>query len=181
MATPGEILDHDGVRLRRWLPADAEVALAAVVESIDHLKPWMVWAVDGYGRAETEAFLARCQTEWGSGEAYNYAIVAADGEVIGSCGLMARIGPGGLEIGYWLHPRHTGQGIATRAAAALTAEAFRAGADRVEIVHDVANERSGRVPRRLGFAEVCTRKSDEPVGGSRTGMVKVWRRTAELR
>jgi RimJ/RimL family protein N-acetyltransferase len=26
------------------------------------------------------------------------------GQVVGSCGLHGRIGPGGLEIGYWTHP-----------------------------------------------------------------------------
>jgi RimJ/RimL family protein N-acetyltransferase len=41
--------------------------------------------------------------------------------VIGSSGLMRRIGPGGLDIGYWLHPAWTGKGLATTAVAALTA------------------------------------------------------------
>jgi ribosomal-protein-serine acetyltransferase len=46
------------------------------------------------------------EQDWESGVAYQYAITTSDA-VIGSCGLMRRIGPGGLEIGYWLHPAYT--------------------------------------------------------------------------
>ena len=178
MERPAEVLEHDGVRLRRWRRADLDASLRTVAESLEHLKPWMAWAVDGYGVAEAAAYLDRCEAEWESGAAYNYAVLGPDAALVGSCGLMARIGPGGLEIGYWLHPRYTGQGIITRAAAALTAEAFRIGADRVEITHDVANERSGAVPRRLGFTEVERRPAQEALAPAQTGTMVVWRATA---
>jgi Acetyltransferase (GNAT) domain len=78
--------------------------------------------------------------------AVSYAITTADA-VVGSCGLMRRIGPGGLEIGYWLHPAYTGRGLATTAVAALMGQAFTLeDIDRVEIVHDAANTASGGVP-----------------------------------
>ena len=41
------------------------------------------------------------------GTVFSYAILTGQYEVTGGCGLIARIGPGGLEIGYWLHPGHT--------------------------------------------------------------------------
>lgn len=86
--------------------------------------------------------------------AVSYAITTADA-VVGSCGLMRRIGPGGLEIGYWLPPAYTGRGLATAAVAALVRQAFTLeDIDRVEIVHDAANTASGGVPRRLGFTEI---------------------------
>jgi RimJ/RimL family protein N-acetyltransferase len=92
---------------------------------------------------------------------------------------MARIGPGGLEIGYWLHPSYVGRGAATMAVSLLAAEAFRAGANRVEIVTDVANLRSAAVPRRLGFVEVARRSPQEPSAPSEEGLDIVWRLTPD--
>ena len=40
--------------------------------------------------------------------------------LLGICGLHARLGPGALEIGYWVDVRRTRQGITTLAAAALS-------------------------------------------------------------
>jgi len=42
------------------------------------------------------------------GSVYNYAIVG--GSLAGSCGLMRRIGPGGMEIGYWVAKDQTRRG-----------------------------------------------------------------------
>ncbi|HEY2672903.1 MAG TPA: GrpB family protein [Rugosimonospora sp.] len=71
-----------------------------------------------------------------------------------SCGESARVGLIPVIEPTALHPHHTGRGIATRAAAALTAVAFRIGAERVEILTDVANMRGAAIPRRLGFVEI---------------------------
>lgn len=168
----------DGL-LRRWLPADLAAAHRIVAESLDHLAPWMPWAVPGYSEQDALEFLRRCEQEWERGEAFNYAIVAPDGEVAGSCGLMSRVGPGALEIGYWLRPRHTGRGLATRAAAALTDEAFRLGVERVVIGHDRLNTRSGAVPARLGFTEVERRPTEPGSSGTvDSGVHVVWQKTA---
>ncbi|NJC67272.1 GNAT family N-acetyltransferase [Planosporangium flavigriseum] len=185
MRAAAEFLEHDGVRLRRWRVDDVDAVLRVVSESLDHLAPWMPWAANGYGRADAAAFVERSQADWRAGTAYNYAIIAPDDiapddtapddTVVGSCGLMARIGAGGLEIGYWLHPCYTGRGIVTRAVKALIEEAFQVGADRVEIVHDAANERSGAVPRRLGFVEIARRRPpQEPVTSGEAGEDVIW-------
>ncbi|PFG94936.1 RimJ/RimL family protein N-acetyltransferase [Saccharopolyspora erythraea NRRL 2338] len=174
---PSELLADGGVRLRRWFRGDGDEALRVTTEALDHLAPWMAWAADGYGRPEALKFIERSQADWDSGAAYNYAILAEDGAAIGCCSLMARTG--GFEIGYWLHPGHTGRGIATRAARALVGEAFRLGAGQVEIVHDAANHASAAVPRRLGFTEVERRcPQQEPQAGAEVGVDVVWRRLA---
>lgn len=175
MLIPEETIRHDDVTLRRWRADDADTLYRVVTESLAHLAPWMPWAANGYPPAAASAYLAQSQADWEAGTAYNYAIIASDGQLAGSCALMARIGPGGLEIGYWLHPAYQGQGVVTRAAAALTAEAFRIGADRVEIVHDADNVRSGAVPRRLGFVEVARRPHTTESTPARSGVDIVWR------
>lgn len=181
MEEPAEILGCDQVELRRWRMSDLDALNRAIYESVDHLVPWMPWAAN-HGRRHTFDFLARSQEEWETGQAFGYAI-ASDAVVIGSCGLHRRIGDGGLDIGYWLHPHWTGRGLATMATEALVSQGFRlAGIDRIEIHHDAANPASGAVALRLGFTEVGrARASDGPVAPGEVGIDVVWRMTADQR
>lgn len=165
------------VTLRRWRANDVTELRRVVQESLDHLRPWMAWATNGYPPEAATEFLEGCDAEWAQGTAFNYAVFVS-GELAGAASLMARIGPGGFETGYWLHPAFTGRGVATRAASLLTDEAFRSGATRVEIVTDVANLRSAAVPRRLGFVEV-ERRPQEPVTSGEDGLDIIWRRVPD--
>jgi ribosomal-protein-serine acetyltransferase len=172
---PDEVIEHGPVTLRRYHQDDVDALLEAVTSSLDHLRPWMPWAVD-YSRESAEEYLADSIRRWDDGTEYNYAITTA-GALAGSASLMARIGPGGLEIGYWVHRAYTRRGLATAATAVLVEQAFRLpGVDRVEIVHDELNVASGGVPRKLGFTEVERRPLDlpAPVG---TGVGVVWQLT----
>jgi ribosomal-protein-serine acetyltransferase len=171
--TAADELDSGPVRLRRWRRVDADDLYRAVSESLEHLAPWMAWAAHGYSTADAVAYLARSEELWGTD--YDYAIVAPGQALVGSCSMMSRIGASGFEIGYWVHPAHVRRGYATAAAAALAAEAFRVGADRVEIVHDLANLASGAVPRRLGFREVDRRTPQEERSPGEAGVDVVWR------
>ncbi|NYI07850.1 GNAT family N-acetyltransferase [Allostreptomyces psammosilenae] len=178
MEHPAEkiVLDDPRFELRRWRAADADAADRAVAESRDHLAPWLFWAI-GHSRDSAVEFVNRCERDWESGDAYNYAITVG-GEAIGSISLMRRIAPAGLEIGYWLHPAWTGRGLMTKAVTALTREAFTLpGTDHVEIHHDEANLASGAVPKRLGFTEVGRRPlgPEEPRGTAQTGVLVIWR------
>jgi ribosomal-protein-serine acetyltransferase len=177
MDQPSETLTNGQVRLRRWRAGDAGVAYRVVMESLEHLRPWMPWTT-GYDHDQAVRFTARSEQDWASGDAYQYAITTG-GAVVGSCGLVRRIGPGGLEIGYWLHPAHTGRGLVTAAVAALVREAFALPEiDRVEIIHDQSNTRSGGVPRRLGFTEVERRARRQlPAAPGESGIEVVWRLT----
>jgi RimJ/RimL family protein N-acetyltransferase len=175
--TPPETLSHAAVSLRRWRPDDAELCFRLVSESLEHLRPWMPWATASYGLADARAYLDQCEADWAAGAAFQYRIEAG-GSPAGSAGLMARIGPGGLEIGYWVHPAFTGRGVATSASAALTEAAFGLpGVDWVEIQHDELNLASGRVPAKLGYEHVETRASRFELAPGDSGTSKVWRIT----
>ena len=118
--------------------------------------------------------LAGADQGWADDTVYNYAIMTGD-VLVGGISLMARIGPGGLEIGYWVHQEHARRGLATAATAALVEQAFRLpGVDRLEIVHDELNVASGGVPRKLGFTEVERRAMDVPAAEG-NGVGVVWR------
>jgi ribosomal-protein-serine acetyltransferase len=177
MERPAPTLSYGQITLRRWRAADAQLVWRLVRESLEHLRPWMPWAAR-YDPDSSEAFARQCEQDWQSGAGFNYAITTG-GQAVGSCGLMARIGPGGLEIGYWVHPDYTRRGLASDAAAALSEAAFALpGIDRVEIVHDEANIASAGVPRKLGFTEVEKRQSAaEAAAPGETGTSVVWRLT----
>jgi ribosomal-protein-serine acetyltransferase len=177
MERPGELLTYGPVTLRRWRAADSEAVCDLVLGSLEHLRPWMPWAA-GFGPRDAAQFTERCEQDWESGTAFNYAITSG-GAAAGSCGLMARIGPGGLEIGYWVGAGHLRRGLATAAAAALVSAAFGlSGIDRVEIVHDKVNVASSGVPRKLGFTEIARRPHpDGPETPAESGTDVVWRLT----
>ncbi|MFI6285577.1 GNAT family N-acetyltransferase [Streptomyces sp. NPDC051018] len=179
MEKPAESLCSDQVELRRWRTDDLDALNRTIHESLDHLVPWMPWAA-APGRQHTADFLARSEEEWEAGQSFAYAITS-DTEVIGSCSLMRRIGPGGLDIGYWLHPRWNGRGLATMAAGALVRQGFLlAGIDRIEIHHDAANSASGAVARRLGFTETeRIPVADGPVTPGEVGIDVIWRMTVD--
>jgi RimJ/RimL family protein N-acetyltransferase len=170
---PDEVIEYGPLTLRRYRDDDLDDLVRAVTESEDHLSPWLPWVAEHSVESEAQ-FLAQSARDWESGTAYNYAI-RTGGAFAGGIGLMARIGPGGLEIGYWVHRAFTRRGLATAASAALVEQAFRLpGVDRVEIVHDELNVASGGVPRKLGFTEVG-RRPIEPRPPEGTGVGVVWR------
>jgi RimJ/RimL family protein N-acetyltransferase len=105
--------------------------------------------------------------------------VFVDGSVAGGCGLHHRIGPGGLEIGYWTRASFLRTGVATSAARLLTNAAFaRAGVTHVEIHHDKANAASAGVPRKLGF-QLVREVRDTPEAPAEVGLSCEWRLTRE--
>jgi ribosomal-protein-serine acetyltransferase len=173
---PDDLLVHGPVTLRRYRADDLDALTQAVDESEDHLRPWLPW-VAGHSREAEAEFLAQTARDWASGAAYNYAVTTEGGVLVGGCALMSRIGPGGLEIGYWVHRDWTRRGLATAASAALVDAAFRLpGVDRIEIVHDELNVASAGVPRKLGFTQIGRRPlAQPPPAGTGTGIV--WRLT----
>ena len=151
-------------------------ALVRVVngtESLDHLRPWLPWAA-GYTKESAAEFLAMSAQGWADGTEFGYAILAG-GALAGGCGLMSRIGPGGLEIGYWVHRDWTRRGLATAASAALVEAAFRLpGVDRVEIVHDELNVASAGRPPQAGLHRGRPAPPG-PAPARRHGIGVVWR------
>ena len=145
--------------LRCWRPEDATLLEQAVVESLDHLRPWMPWAADEpIDRSARIELLRTFRGRFDLGEEFVYAIFdRGESRVLGGTGLHLRSGPTTREIGYWIHADHVGQGLATEAAGALTRIAIEIDAvSRVEIRCDPANAASARVPAKLGFRHEAT-------------------------
>lgn len=171
--------DPDGLVLRRWVPADAEALGQAVSESADHLRPWMAWiAFEPMTLEVRRSRIVEWEQEWSRGGEVILGTFV-DGRVAGDCGLHRRIGPDGLEIGYWTHAAYLRRGLGTRTARLLTDAAFTVpGITRVEIHHDRSNQASAGVPRKLGF-EWLGESRDEPEAPGEEGVEWRWRMTKD--
>lgn len=179
---PPERIDLGDVVLRRYAAGDAAPLAAVTRANLAHLSPWMAWAtVESTTEEAMARFIAESTGRIEAGDDAGWGIFAADGALLGGTGLHDRIGPGGIEIGYWLAAEATGRGVMTRVAGALTDLGLGLdGVTRVEIRCDEANRRSAAVARRLGYRLERVIPSDRPQAPADTGRDMVWVRTAPI-
>jgi histidinol-phosphate/aromatic aminotransferase/cobyric acid decarboxylase-like protein/RimJ/RimL family protein N-acetyltransferase len=172
---PPEHIAAGGLLIRRWNRHDIPARQSALTASHDHLRRWLPWADPPPAHQDQQAYLRQCDQAWASGQEFSYGIFdTGTGQLLGAIALHARIGAGALEIGYWVHAHHTGNGIITRSVEALTQAALTInGIQRVEIHCDQANTASTAIPRRLGYHldRIETRTPRTP---SETGHWMIW-------
>lgn len=173
---PPRRIRSDRLLLRCWEPGDAPLLERALEISWPELQRWIPWV---FREPEDAAALADrlrgYESDFVEGRNALYAIMdLVESEVWGGAGLYRRVGPGALEIGYWVRTDRAGRGIATEAAALLT----RAGLglpriDRIEIRCDPDHTASAAVPRKLGYRlrEVLGPESGGPSSAQRDTMV----------
>ena len=145
--------------IRCYDPGDAALLKQAVDANIEHLLPWMPWArFEPQTLGEKVALLRTFRGQFDRGENYVYGIFTRDeSEQIGGSGFHPRANEGSLEIGYWVAASRIGQGIATEVTAVQTRAGFEiCGLDRIDIQVEPHNERSLKIPRKLGFTEEGT-------------------------
>jgi len=165
-------IETERLVIRAWQRDDAALLKEAIDSSVEHLRAWMPWAESEPQTIEEKtALIETFRSMWAAGENFTYGIFSPDeAQVLGGTGLHARVGAGGLEIGYWVRASSTRQGIASESSAAVTRAGFEVcGADRIEIRVEPRNEASLGVPRKLGFLEEATLRrrlvgrKDEPL------------------
>ena len=164
----------DDLVIRQFVGKDAAEFAEAVTESLPALLHWMPWAkLEPQTMAQREELIRSWQIDWTDKRDFPMGIFR-DGKIVGSSGLHVRHGVGQLEIGYWVRTSCTGQGIATRAAHALTDAAFSIDeVNEVLIAHDIANVRSQSVPERLGYS-LEKEYTTDPKAISETGRMRLW-------
>ena len=160
-------IETERLVIRCYEPRDASLVKEAIDSSREHLQAWMPWALAEPQSLEQKSELIEFfRSSFDTGENFTYGIFAGDeSELLGGTGLHPRVGPGGLEIGYWIRASATRRGFVTESTAALTRIGFEVcQADRIEIRIDPRNEASKGIPRKLGFLEEATLRRRLPAG-----------------
>jgi RimJ/RimL family protein N-acetyltransferase len=178
---PPEVIDLPAGVLTRLRESDGRPIAAAVLASLEYLRPWMPWATFEAARVDVQQDRCReAEKQWDLGGDCQYVLrPEPHGPVIGSFGLHRRVGSDAIEIGYWMHVDYAGRGYGTAAAAALTDAVLELpDITRVEIHTDEANARSAAIPQRLGYRldRVDTRLPQAP---GECGRLQIWVRGAQ--
>ena len=140
--------------MRCFDPRDAPFLKEAIDSSLEHLRPWMPWMrVEPQPLEQKVELLRTFRGEFDLGTNFVYAVFDPDeSRLLGGAGLHPRGGEGSLEIGYWIRADAIGRGLATEVTAVLTRVGFeKCGLARVDVQIDPGNERSLKIPRKLGF------------------------------
>src|SRR5579871_4727113 len=98
--------------VRRYERGDAPLVKEAIDSSLEHLRPFMGWAWEAPDPIEVlENRLEFFGGIFDRGDDWVYGLFAQDGsELVGGAGLHPRVGPGALEIGYWIRSSRLRQG-----------------------------------------------------------------------
>jgi len=170
------MLPAGAIVLRRWRPSQVEELMAAIAVSFSELQQWMPWALTMPTADEELAVLEAGEAAFDNDEDWGYMLYERDsGDLVGGCGLHRRVGPRGIEIGYWVRSDRTGRGYATAAARALTEAAFTylPMVERVQIQMDRANVASAAVPPKLGY-RLDREEPREILAPGHTGVGVIW-------
>ena len=147
-------LESERLTIRAPKIGDAGEIHAAILESLDILRPWMRWANRPQTLKGTRDFLRRSCRDWGSGTELGLPMILKGSRTfVGWMGLFQiDWSVPKFEIGYWVRKRFEGQGYVTEAVNAVTTYcAEELGARRVELHIDDRNERSIRVAERCRY------------------------------
>jgi RimJ/RimL family protein N-acetyltransferase len=174
-----EALPASPLILLRWRPEDADEVLEAVEASFAELQQWMDWAQTMPTLEQQRRILVEGDAAFDAGTSFGYVFrEAPTGRLVGGGGVHRRVGPGAVEIGYWVRTDRHNRGYATRAVEAMTDAVFEhlADVDRIEIHMDRANVASARIPQKLGYRLLQT-ETRAKLALAHTGEAFVWQAT----
>ena len=156
------------IRIRPLGTEDASHLWEAVRESLAELQPWMPWCHPAYAMEESRAWLETQVAAFREGTAFEFAIVSANGQYLGGCGLnQVDKANHRANLGYWVRTSATNRGVAGRAVCLLRDWAFQnTNFVRLEIVIVVNNAASHRVAEKCGAIREGTLKNRLLLHGS---------------
>ena len=142
-------LRADDLWLRPWDEDDVAAVTAACQDP--EIARWIPVIPSPYSEDDARAFIEQTRLNWELGEAYNFAIVAESGELLGAIAIrILRFSVG--HIGYWVAAEARGRGVATNALTMLCRWAVDdLGLKRLELVTDPENRASQHVAEKVGF------------------------------
>lgn len=150
--------------LRAPKAGDGKAVNEAIIASLPELKQWMPFAQKEPTLEETEQNIREAVAQFILREDLRILIFDRQSDqFIGSTGLhRMNWKVRSFEIGYWIDTRYSGQGYITEAVEGLINFATsELKARRIEIRCDTRNERSRKIPNKLGFTLEGTFRSDD--------------------
>lgn len=176
-AAPPELIVADGLSIRRYTSTDVLQLHDAIIESTQHLEPWMAWIThEPLSFSQRAQLLEEWSDQWENHEDFLMGVFVDD-DLVASTGLHPRGGLDVIQIGYWVHVRHVKHAVASRIVNALTTVAFETWnqIDRVEIHVDENNLASIKVAERCGFV-LCGSENREPLSPGESGRLLHWKK-----
>ncbi len=162
--------------IRSPLWGDGAMVNAAIIESIEELRPWMPWAQQPPTVEQSEESVRLARIKFlERADMRLHVFHKETGEFIGASGLhridwMVKK----FEIGYWIRTSQSGKGLMTEAVEGVMDFVIKQlSANRLEIRCDANNIRSMRIAERLGFRLEGILRSDtlDVTGNLRDTMV----------
>ncbi|MEM7809087.1 MAG: GNAT family N-acetyltransferase, partial [Planctomycetota bacterium] len=154
----------DDLALLPPLPRHAGGQFAAIERSRPRIRKWLNWVDETKSADDVRTFFQKCCRDIGR-RSDATAIIQHRGDLAGSVGLTVvdrrdRAG----EIGYWLAEGHEGQGVMTRAAAAMLSHGHGAmRLPRVFLCASTKNPKSYSVMQRIGCMHEATLAAGDPL------------------
>lgn len=156
-------IETEHLLIRVAEPKDSAMLYQAASESIEALKPWMIWAKQGI---TLEALTEFCQKSyaryWLNEDVTIFFLLKTSGEFVGSSGLHNANWPlRKFEIGYWGRTCYSGQGLMKEGVQALSNYAMQQlRANRVFLSIDDRNTKSWHLAEHAGFKLEGTLRCD---------------------
>ena len=152
--------------------SEAELFYGLVENNRLYLAEFLPWA-KGNTQKDSLDFIRKVINDRFTGSEYGFGIYANDA-LVGHISLMHIDDEQEPEIGYWIDKGHSGLGITTKAADAVSRFGFEVlGTEAVIIKAAATNIASNKVAQKLGYHISGTEISDN-------GMeINIWRKTSE--
>jgi len=164
MKRPAYKIKTERLLLSCYEPNDVYLLKETIDNNLEHLKEWLPWAKEEPQEIKDKINIIRkFRADFDLDNQYIYGIFTPDHKkLIGVVGLMPMIGENALEIGYWLGKEYTKKGYMSEAVKAVLKVGFELlELTRIEIHCDLLNERSKKVPEKLGFTHEATIRVNE--------------------
>ena len=142
-------------------PRHAEELNALIERNFNHIKEWSAWLKDDRSIENTHIFIKRNLLQFANNEGFSIAI-RYRGEMAGRANTHLVFIDFSYfdwinrktEIGYWLGESFQGKGLVTKSCRVLIEYAFdELKLNRVEMRCGVENQKSRKIPEKLGFKE----------------------------
>lgn len=154
MRFPPLSISYESISLRLLSPKDGVAIFDAVNHSLPELKKFMAWAHYVEDLESAYSIYADFEAKSLRGEEVSFAGFDQNGDLLFCVSLVpgSRLNEFALELGYWVHSKHTQKGLGTLAARIMTVLAFNYySTNRLSVLCNTQNQRSLCVIEKCGF------------------------------